>query len=712
VAMAQMNDLRGSYFPRIRKRGNFILTAKKEGEDNILKTFKSQRVMEVVKQGYERKGYLVTTSPSRQLGEDVFDLAGELIKTQQLVNAALEKVDKTVKAESKEDIEKINREMENIFATALAEQIGNVIRERGSRTHMTKRSTEYYKGFETDPAIAIAKYIRSLSGGDAKRTMVMRLLKAFTGTETSWPEFRDQNEGATYEDYRKHVKEMMIDQREQPNAFKWGKAYISEVTRNREFSDEVIGMVKGLAVAKYLAFRVFSAPLVNLTALATSVPASMKGVGIPLIRTPVLLTSAIKKWGTYKFGDASKLSKEDKWVYDIIRQKGWDNPQFNSESLSVLRSKLGKGWDTALQVGMFTFSESERINRISTIAATYQGLRKLKGNDRVKDMALLEKAKQVSDDSHGVYNKGNYPYLAMGSNPAAQVARMFYVFRTFSHTYLMNMKKLGFEQKDMKALSYMLISPAVIAGAGASVLTPLISMILSAIGFDEPEEDAYKAVGEHFGPSAEHLARFGLASLGGKGISIKGSLAIGIGDMPTSFKDILGAPGSVLSDIFVDGIPEIAKGNVSKGFERVLPTGMGNVLRAVREGTEGLSTRTNAPLFFGKEQAKLTPVETFYRGLSFYPSRIARIREMQWKERRIENKFRDWRRDINSRIKKYVISGNNDKADYAELLGIIEGYNEEAQARGLSPITRKSIRMMLKRAFKPSKKERLREVAK
>ena len=44
---------------------------------------------------------------------------------------------------------------------------------------------------------------------------------------------------------------------------------------------------------------------------------------------------------------------------------------------------------------------------------------------------------------------------------------------------------------------------------------------------------------------------------------MKGSLAIGVGDMPTSMGELLGAPGSVLSDIVIDGIPAIAKGDVS-----------------------------------------------------------------------------------------------------------------------------------------------------
>jgi len=703
-AMAIMGDMRGFYFPRIRRRGKIVLTATKKGEDSILETFNLESAMKVARAKYRKQGYKVTTSKSKQLGEDVFELSGELIKTQQLVNAALDRVGAAVSAAGKEDIESIIKSTEDIFATALAEQIANVIRERGSRVHMTRRAAEYYKGFEEDPQIAIGKYIQSLAGGHAKRRMIIKMLRAFTGTETTWKDFKEENPDAEYEDYRAHVKEMMIDQREQPNAFKWGKAYIAETTRNREFADEVVGTVKGLAVAKYLAFRVFSAPLVNLTALATSVPASMKGVGIPLRKTPALLTSAINKYRKYKFG--GKVSAGDRWVFDTIKGKGWDHPQFNSESLSVLRSRLGRGWDKALEVGMFTFSESERLNRVATIAATYQGLRDLKANKGKSRGELIEMAKQASDDSHGIYNKGNHPYLALGANPAAQIVRMFYVFRTFSHTYLMNMKKLGFEQKDYAALSYLLASPAILAGGGATVLAPIISAILKGVGVDEPEEGAYKKIGQSFGPGAERLARFGLA--GAAGFSIKGSLSIGIGDLPTTPKDILGAPGSVISDIFLRGIPSVARGDVSKGFEKILPTGFGNTLRAHRERTAGLTTRTNAPVFFGPKPVKLTIPETFYRALSLNPARIATIQEVRWNETKLRRTYAERRSDIYNRIRKHIVSGGSAEG-YAEILADIYEYNERAIQKEQTPITRKTIKASLRRAFRPSKRERRRK---
>jgi hypothetical protein len=255
----------------------------------------------------------------------------------------------------------------------------------------------------------------------------------------------------------------------------------------------------------------------------------------------------------------------------------------------------------------------------------------------------------------------------------------------------------------------MVVAPAIIAGAGASILTPIIKAILKAFGIDEPEEETYEMIGKSFGPEFENVARFGLAGLAG--ISIKGSLSLGAGAIPTTFKDVLGAPGSVISDIFVDGIPMIAQGNIEKGFEKILPTGFGNVIRAHRESTEGLTTRTNRPLFYGNKQVKLDSSETFMRALSFYPTRVATIREKQYKESKVELKYTEKRTDIYARIKKFYMSEDRDKGKWLDIVAEIQAYNESAKKAGPETplITSKSIKKNLKRSFKPSKKEKLRK---
>lgn len=696
AAMAKMGELRGSYFPRIRQKGNYILTAKKEGVYSFIHTFNFENAMKSKANEYESRGYTVSMRKNDQLTEDVFELSGSLIKTQQILNSALEKMDKV----TDEEFEAVSRNLEISIAESLAESVSNILKGRGGRVHMIKRSNTYYKGFEENMLRSTAQYLKGIAAMEAKRTMMTDMTKAFTGMDVTWDEYQEANEDAEYDDWLEVVKENMIEAGKQPNAFKWGKTYIQEMGRNKEFADRVIDTVKGIAVAKFLAFRMFAAPAINLTALATSVPATMHGAGVALHKAPKLLASAIWSYGKYRRGQ--QISSEDKFALEHIQRNGWDNPQYSPAAHLALQSKFGRAYDKVIRWAMITFSESERLNRGATILATYNGLKTGEESQEGK-LALLDRAKQVSDDAHGTYNRGNMPFLGMGANPAAQAVKSFYVFQTFSHNYMLNMLKLGVDKKDLKAVAYMLASPAVIAGMGASVLTPIVATLLKALGMDDPEEDLYEKIGEVFSPGTETVARFGLA--GALGASLKGSLSINATSVPTTLPEILGAPYGVLQD-FGYGIRDIVKGNVMKGTESILPTGVGNLLKAYRESTEGLTTRNNAPLFYGDEPVKLTPVETFYKGLSFNPVRIAQIREKQWNEKQTEAEYTGTRTGLYSKLRKYWLDGGRDASEYAGILGEIESYNEAAERRNLPLITQRSIRRNLKRASRPSRRER------
>ena len=262
---------------------------------------------------------------------------------------------------------------------------------------------------------------------------------------------------------------------------------------------------------------------------------------------------------------------------------------------------------------------------------------------------------------------------------------------------------------------YMLASPAILAGAGASAATPFISAILSALtGSDDPEEDFYRWLYEEVGAPAETAARHGL--FGMAGVNLKGSLEIGLMDIPTKASELLGAPGSVLADVY-QGLEKITKGDVSKGIEQILPLGMGAPLKAFREASEGLTTRTNAPLFYGREPVRLEGAEVALRAMAFNPARIAAIREEQWSDTKVAAKWSERKRDINARIKKFYLlpPSQRTKTRWNEITAMVSEYNDRAKKsgaveRGIATfITSDSIKQSLKSSFKPSKRERLRQ---
>jgi len=218
----------------------------------------------------------------------------------------------------------------------------------------------------------------------------------------------------------------------------------------------------------------------------------------------------------------------------------------------------------------------------------------------------------------------------------------------------------------------------------------------------------YNYLQANVGDYAENLARFG--GFGLIGMNLKGSLEIGVTDLPTSWKDLLGAPGSVISD-FYDGGKNLMQGNISKGIEKISPLAVAGPFKAYREATEGLTTRTNAPIFYGKDRVKADMTDAILRSLSFNPAGIAKVREEKWAERKQEQAWRDRKTKINSRIKKFMLQPVEDrnKADWADILEDVREYNARIKRKklvGIIPyITGKTIRRDIRRSFRPTKRE-------
>ena len=345
---------------------------------------------------------------------------------------------------------------------------------------------------------------------------------------------------------------------------------------------------------------------------------------------------------------------------------------------------------------MMLFSWSEKLNRVATITAAYNGL--LESEPGMTFEERLNRAKEISDKAHGIYGKANRPSMMRGGSVGANVMQSFYVFKTFTHNFLATMYDLGVNKKDASAVLWMLFSPAIF-GTGASMgASILINAIGKAMGSDDPEEDFYKAVESRFGTYAGNFSRFGIFGAFENGISVKGSLnAVGVSDLPTSLGDIMGAPGSVLSDV-VDGVGQIGRGNVMKGAESILPLAAGSPIKAYREYTEGITTKSNAPVFFEGQPLKADAIDAFLRAFSFNPSRIAGAREKLWGERTAEQAFLERRQEIYARLKKHYIGSDRDYKELQDINIMIAAYNARAKRDGKKLIQAKNIKSVLKRA--------------
>ena len=616
------------------------------------------------------------------------------------------------------------------FATMIVDDIAETIRSRSSLARGMHRKAAKGKdvvlGYEVDPLVAITMAGKGIASSIAKHEVAKMMYRAKLGTdEYQWDDWynKEVDEGRVpdWKVYRDYVNERKIDPIRQEEAEREWNEMFTELMRAPDKLDNFMGSMRGIASLMYLWGRV-PAAAINLTSMGTSIPAAIMGrTGVGLGKAFHLVGQQAGKWLSYKHG---KADAETQAVFDYITQMNWHEAQFNQEAVSVLKNKLGRSWDTGIDLGMGLFGMAERINRACSIAAAYQALKIKTGKtDAEIDEKLLHEAKTISDDANGVYMQANYPSWTRGSGVFANAARSFYVFRTYTHTYLVTMTDMfmqggvmnqkgwtGDNANAKMAALYMSMAGAIFGGVGSSVLAAAVKLGLGLFRDDDPEEKLYAWIYDHFGGYPEQLARYGLA--GAVGVNIKGSLQIALGDVPATPIELLGAPGSIVSTWW-QGLNDYRKGEIWKGTEKIAPYAVSAPMKAIRESTAGVTSKSNAPLFYGNEQIKLRPHEAVLRMFSFQPARTGAIREKQWSERVVKTNYDNKKHDMTNRIRAYWTQ-KPEKRTKAKLMDIMEDVyklNAEIIALGdsnITPITQESIVRAMKSTIVPPRKERMR----
>lgn len=710
-ALAQMGDLRGIYFPRIREAGEYVLIARKDGENPIRKHFdiplvgdkhpKLQELMKnlripIAREAFElkKKGYEVIIKRDDSPAEEVFEATNLVSSLDAILQSSMSVIDKNSDADVRAG-QHVNQ--------ILTMQIADIFKARGYLSTRIKRlaGDEVWEGYEEDMGKALVQYAKNVASGTAKRDTARAMILAFSGRDYSWHQYKQEVDEPDWAEYMKIVEERRIDERTQKNLFRDVRNFMIDVLRNEEQADRIIGTLKGLAVLKYLGFRVSSAA-VNLTNMVQGVPATLAGhTGEAITEALGRVIAAATAYGKYRTG---KGSNEDKKIFRYISEMGWDEAQFNYEAASVLRSKVGETWNKFMTASMFMFGAAEKANRAATLYAAYKAVRAKEKTMEEDEVWRL--AKEISDRAHGVYGKETLPAWARGKY---NLLRLTYTFQKFSHNYMLNMIDLGFTRKEYKAAAYMLLSPAILAGAGASIASPVLFAAAGALGLggDDPEEAWYDWMEELFGGGS--FARHGL--FGVVGINVKGSLQMNL-PMHSDIQsmkaiDLAGPAGGILYDT-AKGFHHLFRGELAKGGESLLPTAFGSMSKSIREATEGITTSNYGTVFYGDEPLKADAADAFLRFLSFNPSRVSGIREKQWNEKEVAERYQDEKSEIYAKIKRLYLQG---EGLTPEILKTIKAYNGrvfESGRRDIKPITSAGISEMLKRNSRASKIERMR----
>lgn len=724
-AIALMGDMRGVYFPRIRNSGRVVLrvehprTGKKIlkkfdlyvtdnralnvktgeiiGKDLgvLRKTFNALTPLGREIRKLQKEGYDGTIQIDESVPESVFDVAQLVASMDAMLNEAARDARKKDDPESKRIAQEINK--------ILVSNVADLFKQRGYLSSRMKRADDYWEGFEEDMLMAGTQYAGNMAAGFAKRDAARQMVLAATGRDIPFQEWKIEN-GNDYEKYLEFVEERRVDPGKQKVMYSQVMKFIREVLRNEEAADRIMGTMKGLAVLKFLGFRVSSAA-VNMTNMVQAVPATISShSGASITASLNAVKRAAVQYTKYRTGKG-ELSTDDRAIFLEITHRGWDEAMFNQDAARLLQSRAGNFYDEKImKPAMWLFGATEKANRSMTIFAAYTMLKKQ--NPDMSEEALLQKAKHASDRAHGVYGKETAPAWTRGSiNPL----KLFYVFQKFMHNYLLNAAEMGFKG-DYKQAAWMLLSPTIIAGQGASLVTAAIFKALELLpgGGDDPEEEFYTWAEETFG--SDRLFRYGLAGVAG--VNIKGSLEMRM-PMPTTLPELGGAPVAVLTDLW-DAGRHAVKGEGWKALEKVLPMGFGNPIKAVREKAEGVTSGGYSPIYYGDQPVKGDSVDAILRFFSFNPASLSTIREKQWHENQVAGKYKARQDEIYDRFRRMLVQNNFqiDPEVMPEIEKEVQRYNELVVGSGrqdIPLIKTKSMQGVWRRALIPNTKERMRE---
>lgn len=272
----------------------------------------------------------------------------------------------------------------------------------------------------------------------------------------------------------------------------------------------------------------------------------------------------------------------------------------------VDKGKAGAAWNRVDKKLRGLNTRVEAINRASTAIASYRLELARNGGDKV---AATEYAEDMVRQTHGSYDASNTPRYMQG--PVAQVATQFRRFQIIQISLIFRLFHNAFWHSDAKekaiakrALTYTLLHAGAIGGAlglpGAALITSLVARLFGPD--DEPpdfEKWAREAINDQV---VSDLLLNGVPAMLGFNMSPKFGMGqmlsiAPFADFPYDRKSFEKYAFSALGPTVglgakaVDGLAQLYAGQLDKGAELLLPTGVGQAMKGYRYGTEGVSLR-------------------------------------------------------------------------------------------------------------------------
>lgn len=354
--------------------------------------------------------------------------------------------------------------------------------------------------------------------------------------------------------------------------------------------------------------------------------------------------------------------------YDVLEVDGGKSP------MQVLNAASG-----------FMFHHGERMNRQVSLIAAYNleldrlNKPKAKLDDGTLADTLSAKQKEVYAANQAIYmaemtnggtSAASAPRIAQGS-----VGKVLFMFKRYgvSMYYMMfKMTKEALQKQDpevrqqaMKQLAGIYGTAAIFSGLQGLPMFGMVAMLYNMFA-DDDEEDfgtvvrastnelAYKGLINYM-TNLDIAARVGLSDL----IFRENSMSSGSASLADTAAEMLGGPVYGVATKIQRGVNMIGDGEVQRGIETMVPTGLGNVMRGIRLGTEGANTLRGDPIV-GDVNAWNAFAQMFGFAPADYTKQLEINARLKGIDKSVNEEATKLRRQYNTALRTYDIDGAQD----------------------------------------------------
>ena len=328
------------------------------------------------------------------------------------------------------------------------------------------------------------------------------------------------------------------------------------------------------------------------------------------------------------------------------------------------QSGVGRAWQWANQKLASAVRGVEVVNRVSSALAAYRmATEKYLAEGATPEGAhahAVNYARGILRQTHGDYSDFNAPRIMRQGAIKGLPIRLIMQFRKYQVIQLSltarilgNVIKDGTPEEKAVAraqLRWLLAHHTVVAGAlGSPIIATLAQIMGMLFGDDGEDEEAMlrRVIGNK---ELSDLLLRGAPAWAGVNLSQR----LGMGQMTSLlpytdvklekgkqgyFETIGAALGPFLGGLlprFADGVAAIGRGDIYKGTEMMLPSGLMNAMRSYRELTQGVTTRAGDTVLPAED---ISMLDAAFRVVGFPTSKVTDRNRIYGAVQRIEQHY-------------------------------------------------------------------------